>query len=321
MLKIGFHVSISGGISNSIDNSLKIGCNTFQIFSRSPRRWDSKPLEKEEIQNFLKKKEENGFDSDSIFVHMPYLPNFASSNKELHKRSTSVLMEEIARCTSLDISYLILHLGTHGGDGNEQGIQQLVNACKFAIENYDKKDSNGRNDKKSKNKEKESNNDDHKSKLNSVTVLLENNTGKKNSIGSKFDELAIILDKLKSTVDTRSHSFGICLDTCHAFASGYDLRTNEKVYETFDIFNDQVGLKNLKVLHLNDSKGDFKSNRDLHEHIGLGEIGLEGFRSILNHNSLSKLPMIMETPIDSKRDDVGNLKVVKSLIKDNTNKN
>jgi len=314
MLKIGFHVSISGGISNSIDNSLKIGCNTFQIFSRSPRRWDSKPLEKEEIQNFIKKKKENNFDSDSIFVHMPYLPNFASSNKELHKKSTSVLMEEIARCASLHISYLVLHLGTHGGDGNETGIQQLVNACKFAIENYNKTDLQFKNDKKKKDNTTDNKSDDNQTKLNSVTVLLENNTGKKNSIGSRFEELAIILDKLKSAVDMRSHSFGICLDTCHAFASGYDLRTNDKVYETFDIFNDQVGLKNLKLLHLNDSKGDFNSNRDLHEHIGLGKIGLDGFKSILNHNSINKVPMIMETPIDSKRDDFGNLKVVKSLI-------
>jgi deoxyribonuclease IV len=303
MAKIGFHVSISGGISNSIDNILKIGCNTFQIFSRSPRRWDAKPLEEDDIENFIKKKEENKFDSDSIFIHMPYLPNLASSDEQLHKRSTSILMEEIRRCALLHISYVILHLGTHGGDGNDQGIKQLINACKFALENYDDKD---------KDKDKISD-------FKAVTILLENNTGKKNAIGSNFDELAIILDKLRSSVNIRSHSFGICLDTCHAFAAGYDLRTKNKVNETFDILNNQIGLKNIKVLHLNDSKGDLNSNRDLHEHIGLGKIGIDGFKSILNYRILNKVPMIMETPIDSRRDDSGNLKVIQDLL-DNNNK-
>jgi deoxyribonuclease IV len=302
MVKIGFHVSISGGISNSIDNTLKIGCNTFQIFSRSPRRWDAKPLEEDDIQNFIKKKAENKFDSDSICIHMPYLPNLASSNEQLYKRSISVLMEEIRRCKLLEISYVIIHLGTHGGDGNDQGIKQLINACKFALENYNDKDKN-----KISNLKK------------SVTILLENNAGKKNSIGSKFDELAIILDKLKSSVDMRSDSFGICLDTCHAFASGYDLRTDDTVHETFDILNDQIGLKNIKVLHLNDSKGDLNSKRDLHEHIGLGKIGIDGFKSILNNKAINKVPMIMETPVDSRRDDLGNLKVVQSIIGNNTN--
>jgi deoxyribonuclease-4 len=303
-VKIGFHVSISGGISNSIDNTLKIGCNTFQIFSRSPRRWDTKPLEEDDIKNFIKKKEENKFDSDSIFIHMPYLPNLASSNEQLHKRSTSVLMEEIRRCALLHISYVIIHLGTHRGDGNDQGIKQLINSCKFALENYDDKNKN-------KNKISDS--------KKSVTILLENNTGKKNSIGSKFDELALILDKLKSSVDMRSNSFGICLDTCHAFVAGYDLRTNDKVHETFDILKDQIELKNIKVLHLNDSKGDLNSNRDVHEHIGLGKIGIDGFKSILNSKTINKVPMIMETPVDSRRDDSGNLKVVHSILGNNNN--
>ena len=318
MVKIGFHVSISGGISNSIDNALKIGCNTFQIFSRSPRRWDAKPLEEDDIKNFIKKKEENKFDSDSISIHIPYLPNLASSNEQLHKRSTSVIMEEIRRCASLRISYVILHLGTHGGDGNDRGIKQLVNACKFAIKNYDKTDLNNNNNYK-KNNNKIKNKSKPSDLKKSVTIILENNTGKKNSIGSKSDELAIILDKLRSSIDLRTHSFGICLDTCHAFAAGYDLRTNDKVHETFDILNDQVGLKNIKVLHLNDSKGDLNLKRDLHEHIGLGKIGIDGFKSILNNKAINKVPMIMETPVDSRRDDLGNLKVVQSILGNNNN--
>jgi deoxyribonuclease IV len=312
MVKIGFHVSIAGNISNSIDNILKIGCNTFQIFSRSPRKWSTKPLKEEDIENFRKKKDENKFDSDSIFVHMPYLPNLASSNERLHKRSTSVLTEEIERCELLQISYIILHLGTHGGSDGNQGIKQLVNACKFAIENYHETNLKNNNSKKIKNKTS--------SLKKSVGIILENNTGKKNSIGSQFDELAIILDKVKSSVDMRSTSVGICLDTCHAFVAGYDLRTQDKVYETLDILNDQVGLKNVKVLHLNDSKGNLNSNHDLHEHIGLGKIGIDGFKSILNDKRINKVPIIMETPIDRRRNHLGNLKVVKDIVGNNNNR-
>lgn len=238
---------------------------------------------------------------------MPYLPNLSSSNEELHKKSTSVLMDELRRSSLLDISYVIIHLGSHGGDGIDRGVKQLISACKYALENYDNTNINNYNNNKNKNKARTSN-------LNPVSILLENSTGKKNSIGSKFDELAEIFDKLKSSVDLRSHSLGICLDTCHAFAAGYDLRTKDKVDETFDILNDQIGLENIKVLHLNDSKGAFNSNRDLHEHIGLGKIGLDGFKSILNKNIINKIPMIMETPVDSRRDDCGNLKVIQSII-------
>lgn len=310
MVKIGFHVSIAGGISNSIDSTLQLGCNTFQIFSRSPRRWDTKALEEKDIKDFKKKKEEKGFDSDSIFIHMPYLPNLASSNEELHKRSISVLMDEIIRSSLLDISYVIIHLGSHGGDGNDRGIKQLISACKYALENYDKPNFNNNHETK---KIKTCSSRIKKS----ISILLENNTGKKNSIGSKFDELAVIFDSLKSSIDLRSHSVGICLDTCHAFAAGYDLRTKDKVDETFDVFNDQIGLKNIKALHLNDSKGDLNSNRDLHEHIGLGKIGLDGFKSILNKKIVNEIPMIMETPVDNRRDDHGNLKVIQSIIGNN----
>jgi deoxyribonuclease IV len=146
-----------------------------------------------------------------------------------------------------------------------------------------------------------------------VMIILENSAGGRNSIGSKFDELGLILDKLKSS-SSRSNSFGICLDTCHAFAAGYDLRTKEGVNETLDEFRSKIGLSNLKVIHLNDSKEDLNSNRDRHEHIGLGKIGKEGSREFLRHNAVRKLPIIMETPIDSRRDGPGNLKVVLDLL-------
>jgi deoxyribonuclease IV len=286
--RIGFHVSISGGISNSVDNALKIGCNAFQIFSRNPRGWTAKPLQDNDVENFGKKLKESKIDRDSIFVHMPYLPNLSSSNSKLHKKSTNALIEEMKRCSTLGIPYVILHLGKHGEKGKEDGINQLQKACISATKNKIR---------------------DYKS----VMIILENSSGGRNSIGSKFDELGLILDTLKSS-SSRSNSFGICLDTCHAFAAGYDLRTKEGVNDTLDEFRSKIGLSNLKVIHLNDSKEDLNSNRDRHEHIGLGKIGKKGFREFLRHNAVRKLPIIMETPIDSRRDSPGNLKIVLDLL-------
>jgi deoxyribonuclease IV len=304
--KIGFHVSISGGISNSIDNALKIGCNALQIFTRSPRGWAAKSLQEKDVENFRRKLNDSKINRDSVFVHMPYLPNLSSPNIMLHRKSTNILLEELGRSSGLGIPYVIVHLGKHGEKGKDHGVNQLVKACNFALENYKslssvqrkKKSISGRNNKEDT----------------PITIILENSAGGKNSIGSKFDELGSILDKLNSSSRSRSGSCGICLDTCHAFAVGYDLRTGNAVEDTLDKFSSEVGLKNLKVMHLNDSKDKLNSNRDRHEHIGLGYIGKGGFRALLNHKSLSKLPMIMETPIDSRRDDANNMKVVMAMV-------
>src|SRR5919199_6501120 len=134
--KIGFHVSISGGISNSVDNTLKIDCNAFQIFSRNPRGWAAKPLLKEDIENFRSKLNDSKIDAESVFVHMPYLPNLSSPSSRVHKKSTDTLIEELRRSSILGIPYVILHLGSHGGKGNDNGIDQLVKACNIAFKNY-----------------------------------------------------------------------------------------------------------------------------------------------------------------------------------------
>jgi deoxyribonuclease IV len=299
--RIGFHVSISGGISNSVDNALKIGCDAFQIFSRNPRGWAAKPLLDDDVENFKQKVKDSKIDRDSIFVHMPYLPNLSSSDRKLHKKSTDTLMEEIRRCNALGIHYVILHLGKYGSKGKEHGINQLVKACNSTIKNY--RSSPSALVAKKKKNDKDS--IDH----GSVMITLENSAGGKNSIGSKFDELGLILDKLESS-SSRTISFGICLDTCHAFAAGYDLRTKESVNETLDKFRNEIGLSYLKVIHLNDSKDILNSNRDRHEHIGLGKIGKKGFRD----KTVTKLPLIMETPIDRRRDDPENLKVVLDML-------
>lgn len=205
------------------------------------------------------------------------------------RKSVDTLAAEIHRCGVLGISYLVIHLGSHLGKGTESGINQLVKGCKYAIE-----DSPRRQKKKNV----------------SVRILLENMAGQKNSLGSKFEEIRLILDKIKD-----DGSFGVCLDTCHAFAAGYDLRKKEDVEKMLDHFFSNVGSKELKAIHLNDSKGDLNCKVDRHEHIGLGKIGNAGFAALLNHKSLMGLPMIMETPVDDTRRDIDNLRIVLQLAK------
>ena len=286
MHKIGFHVSISGSISNSIKNAENIKCTTFQIFTRNPRGWTAKALDINEVEEYKRKINSSIIDKNDVFVHMPYLPNLAAPKNDFYLKSRNVLAEEIIRCSMLGISHIIIHLGSHLGTGTSDGISQMVNACNYAIDNYT------------------SSYERHLP----VNILLENSAGQKNSIGQKFEEIKIILEQLDNK------KIGVCFDTCHSFASGYDLRTSENVIQTFDIFNDTIGISNLKILHLNDSKGDFNQKKDRHEHIGLGSIGKEGFLEILRNKYLKNIPIIMETPIDKIRGDKENMEYVLQLL-------
>lgn len=282
-VRVGFHVSIAGGISNSVNNAKKLDCTAFQIFSRNPRGWAAKPLTRDEVDSFKNRLCASGIEKTAVVVHMPYLPNLSGPPGELYERSVKTLTEEMRRCNLLGISYLVVHLGSHMGRGSKSGIDQLVNALTVAS-----------GCSKSANK---------------VVVLLENNVGQKNSVGGTLEELRLILDRLDS-----SKQFGVCIDTCHLFASGYDLRTKEDVNTIFEKINAIVGLKELKIVHLNDSKGGLGSNLDRHEHIGLGSIGVEGITAFLNYKAIQALPIIMETPIDTTRGDEQNLRIVRDMM-------
>jgi deoxyribonuclease-4 len=222
----------------------------------------------------------------------------AAPDGELYKKSIDTLAGEVQRCSTLGIPSLVIHLGSHLGKGTDEGIGQLVKACNYALDNYMKNTSADMNQPKQKTKKKNA----------PVRILLENMAGQKNSIGGKFEEIRLLLDKLKP-----KGSFGVCLDTCHVFASGIDLRRETDVEKMLSQFDSIVGLKELNVLHLNDSKGDLDSKIDRHEHIGLGKIGKAGIAALLRNKLLRNLPMIMETPVDKQRSDVDNLKVVLDL--------
>jgi deoxyribonuclease IV len=283
-VRVGFHVSIAGGISNSVNNATNLGCTAFQIFSRNPRGWTAKPLARHEVHTFKKRLCASGIEKTSVVVHMPYLPNLSGPPGELYEKSVKTLTEEMQRCDLLGISYLVIHLGSHMGRGSNSGIDQLINALKVASASS--------------------------KSANQAMVLLENNVGQKNTVGGTLEELRLILDRLDS-----SKQFGVCIDTCHLFASGYDLRTKEDVSIIFEKIKAIVGLKELKIVHLNDSKGGLGSNLDRHEHIGLGSIGVEGISAFLNHRAILGLPIIMETPIDTTRGDEQNLRVLLNMLK------
>ena len=272
-------MSISGSIDKSIDNAVERECSAFQIFTRNPRGWHAKDLTKEDIDLFKSKLKESKIDRLATCAHMPYLPNLATPKNDGFEKSVKTLINEVERCAQLGIPYLVTHLGSHLGTGEEAGIKKLVEALTKAGQTK-----------------------------NDVMILLENTAGQKNSVGSDFKQLAEIFAKCKP-----AKKFGICLDTCHAFVAGYDLRTKKAVKETMKEFDETVGLKNLKILHLNDSKGELNSNLDRHNHIGLGEIGNEGLGEVVKIMNKNKIPIVLETPIDDTRDHFENIKKAKSL--------
>ena len=276
-MQVGCHVSASGSIDKSVDNAVERDCSAFQIFTRSPRSWHAKDLTKEVIDAFKSKLKASKIDRFATCAHMPYLPNLATPKDDAFEKSVNTLINEVERCAQLGIPYLVTHLGSHLGTGEEAGIKKLVEALTKAGQTK-----------------------------NDVMILLENTAGQKNSVGSDFKQLGEIFKQLKP-----GKKFGVCLDTCHAFVAGYDLRTADKVKETFKEFDKYVGIENLKILHLNDARGELGCNLDRHYHLGLGGIGEEGITSVVKFANKKKIPIILETPIDDDRDDFENVKVAK----------
>jgi deoxyribonuclease-4 len=277
MVKFGFHVSISDSIDMAVDRAHELGCDVFQIFTRNPRSWATRELREGEPEAFRAKRTEA--EIDPVYGHMPYILNLASPDKGIYSRSVASLRTEIARCRALGIPMLVTHIGSHLGKGLEEGMDRVVGALDAALS----QDDSG------------------------VVVLLETGPGSRNSVGSSFEEVGLIIDRA-----AKGARVGVCLDTCHVFVSGYELRTQNGLEETVDAFDGAVGLSRLGLVHLNDSVGSFMSGRDHHEHLGLGEIGLEGLRLVVN-SRLACVPMIMETPMDDKRGNLVNMDIARGL--------
>ena len=278
-VQIGAHVSISGSIANAITNASERECSAFQVFTSNPRGWHAKDLTDDDATNYKNNLSQSNIDRLATVAHMPYLPNLSSPEISVYEKSIHTMIREVERCDKLGIPYLVTHLGSHKGTGEDKGIQRLVGALtEVAKTNKD------------------------------VTILLENTAGQKNSVGSDFTQLAEIFFGLKP-----ASRFGICIDTCHAFAAGYDLRNEKNVKDAFEKFDSEIGLKHIKIIHLNDSKGELGCHLDRHEHIGLGHIGEAGLSQVVKLANKNKIPIILETPIDERRTDFENIRKAKDL--------
>jgi deoxyribonuclease-4 len=276
-VRVGFHVSIEGALEEAVDRAVELGCNTFQMFTRTPRAWATKELTDEEVRAFVDKV--NSHDVKPVFAHVPYLLNLASARKDVYVRSVKTLKEELERCRRLEVPFLVTHLGSHLGSGKKKGFERIVSAINEAYRSFG----------------------------GGVMLLLENTAGTRNSMGGRFEDIQYIIGSL-----ARPEFVGVCFDTAHGFAAGYDLRSVRAVEETLRMFDEVIGFRKLRLVHLNDSWGGLGSRVDRHEHIGLGKIGEKGFRAVL-HSRFVELPLILETPWKSDRSDVDNLRKVKEL--------
>lgn len=262
---LGCHLSIGKGFTGALTAAEELGINVLQIFSHNASSWRMKPISEEAAITFRSNLETSSV--EFVVIHTMYLLNLASPDADLFEKSIAALEEEVARAGLLGIDHLVTHLGAHKGAGREVGIGRIVEALDRLIHS------------------------ETFSKYPKVSLLLEDTAGTGTTVGAQFSELGAIL---RSVSDTRR--LGVCLDTCHAFAAGYELRTPEGLEETLASFDREVGPSRLKLVHLNDSKYPLGSRRDRHAHIGRGEIGEEGFVLVVNHPQLRDLPFILETP-------------------------
>jgi deoxyribonuclease-4 len=278
----GAHESIAGGVFNAIYRGQKATCDTIQMFNKSNNQWRAKILTDEEIEQFFQAIEETGVTVSCS--HSSYLINIASPDPALNKKSFESLKVEMQRCNTLKIPNLVMHPGSHVGSGEEAGLNTISDRINDLFDNLPD---------------------------NSVTLCLEATAGQGTNLGYTFEQLAYIIDR----VENKDH-MGVCLDSCHIFAAGYPLIDPKEYRKTIKTFDEVVGLDRLRVFHLNDSKKEYGSKRDRHEHIGEGFIGLEGFYNIVNDPKLRSVPKIIETPKgDELLEDIQNLKVLRGLVK------
>lgn len=274
-------MSIEGGLHRALDRIEEVRGDALQIFVKNQRQWQAPAMAGEAINLFQKRWEESG--KIPIAVHDTYLINLAASDEAILERSVAAFAEELHRTESLRIPYLIMHPGSHVGQGVEAGLEKFVRNLDRAI---------------------------ILSGASEVTVLIETTAGQGTQLGSSFQEVAYILDTSR-----HGERLGVCFDTCHAFAASYDIRASDPYEETFSRFEKIIGLNRLRFFHLNDSKQDLGSRVDRHEHIGKGKIGLEGFRLLLNDYRFRSHPMVMETPKGKDLQlDKENLATLRSLL-------
>lgn len=272
----GAHISIANGIWNAPERATILGCEVFQMFSRPPQGWSAKEIADEDA--ILFKENMKRFNQRECYIHTPYLINLASLDNKIRYSSISMIKQELERGSKLGARYVMTHLGSYKDVDKEfEGPMMVVDGLKKILEQES-----------------------------SAELLIEISAGAGDIIGCAFEELAYFLEELKD------YKIGICLDTAHMFASGYDLRTQESLVKVFDDFDKIVGLKNLKLFHLNDSKIGLGERKDRHEHIGEGKIGLSGFEALVSEKRVQHLSFILETEHDKVEQDLQIMKKIRA---------
>lgn len=281
----GVHVSTAGGIIKAPAKAKEIGCECFQIFTRSPRGGQAAPLKPEIVKQF--RAECHKYKFSDYYIHTPYYINFASIDKRIRWGSMKVVREELERGTTIGARYVMTHLGSAKDYGRKMSVKKVYRAVHHVLEGY----------------------------KGTCQFLLEQSAGaggEDGIIGGSLDELSFIYKEAIKINKSYKRYLGICLDTCHAFAMGYDLRRKQAVNKFLNEFDEKIGLDKLKLIHANDSKFELGSHKDRHEHIGFGRIGLEGFHALIHHPKLKNINMILETPKEDSKD-VDNLQMLKEL--------
>jgi deoxyribonuclease-4 len=276
----GAHVSIAGGHANAPKNAQKIGCEVFQFFTRSPQGGKVAEITSETVLAFQKSMKENN--QKECYVHAPYFINFASTNPRVYHGSTSVIRQELERASLLGAKFLMTHLGSYKDSGEKEGFAMVVDGLNKTIDGY----------------------------KGETEFLIEIAAGAGEVIGATFEEIGKIIHHPK----LKKYKIGVCFDTEHAFASGYDLRTEKAVENTLSEFDNSIGLDRLKMFHCNDSKVEFGAHKDRHEHIGEGFIGTGGFTALLSNKHLQDKSFILETEHDKVEEDLKILKKIRQNI-------
>lgn len=271
-MKFGSHVSIAGGIDKAPERAHKLGCECFQIFSRSPRGGKPPTLTDDLVNSFKSNCAE--YDLTDFYIHTPYYINFASVKKELRESASTIIREELERAHTIGASYIMTHLGSSKDVDRKEAVRMVADGISKALES---------------------------TKLSGL-LLLENTAGQGATIGDSFEELAEILELVGDP------DIGICIDTAHTLASGYDIRSEKALNQTLNIISKTTGLDRVKLIHGNDSKADLGERKDRHEHIGQGKVGEDGFKAILSRPELKNLNMIVELPPDKVAGDLSLLK-------------
>ncbi len=278
---MGAHMSIGGGMRRAVDRAIAVDATALQVFVKSARQWKPRPLDPDETAAFREAVAARDLQAH-LLAHATYLINVASPDGQIRKRSVDALAVELDRCAALGIPWLVLHPGSHVGSGEEAGLKRVARAMDRVLEPRD----------------------------DAVKILLEITAGQGTNLGSRFEHIAAILSEAKT-----EDKIGVCFDTCHALAAGYEFRDARSYRKMKREFDAQIGLDRLCAFHLNDSKFGLGSRRDRHEHIGRGEVGLEAFRLILNDRRFRGVPMVLETPKgDDLEEDRVNLAVLRGMI-------